>query len=286
MGFLSTAVLLNACGGDDDGTCAVGTLGCDCNSAGYCQGDLVCNASNTCEVAGSDSTDPVSTDSDSEPLGTDTFDSDHYANPAAGCDPQPENIYLTADETGWVDQCQNRFGIQGSWYDYTDQDGNGGGTSEITLDLSQAATGKVCAQGTAGAIQFGFSGTYWGCGIALDICDGHSLSACDLYDPRTNIIGFRATVEGELPATEIRVQFAETGNRNESAYLRVQGPGTADYLFADAQVWYSLEDEDTEASLPPANVESIMSIQFQVATIDDVDTAFNFCVSDVRPILQ
>lgn len=112
---------------------------------------------------------------------------------------------------------------------------------------------------------------------------------CSLFDPRTQIVGFRITVEGDdIPSSsdgilsELRVQFREEG-RAESTYIVVDGPGTADYLFEDARVQYAVDRGDT--SVPGINPDLVYALQFQITTIPEADTPFSFCVSKVEPIL-
>lgn len=227
------------------------------------------------------------------------YDSDQYGNPEAACDPQPEEVVLTAEvteESAWVGQCANRFGLQGAWFAYTDKED--GGLSTITMDYSAAPTGKICATGTGGKVYYEAYDKYWGAGFGVDICtmgtedtpvEG-TLGDCTLFDSRTNIIGFRITVEGDqIPSgpdgadPQLRVQFAEY-ERAESTYLIVDGPGTADYLFADAVLKYAIDRGDTD--VPPINVGLIKTLQFQVSTTTVEDTPFSFCVSDIMPILE
>ena len=306
---------LHACGGGDDNkdddSCMPGTVGCECTIAQTCGVGLACEG-NKCvaETGDTDSADGTQSEKntdDSEEEGSDgeddddkndtvdseqdTYDSDHFANPDADCDPQPTNIALTADDEGWVGQCENRFGLQGVWYAYDDNDD--GGASTIEIDFSDAASGKICTSGIAGEVQFELFSAYWGAGIGLNICETGgddseiiTLGECTLFDERTNIIGFTITIEGEqLPAdgSELRVQFKED-SRTESAYIVVEGPGTADYLFEDAEVGYAVAEGDTEVE--GCHPELLEALQFQVSTIEGADTPFEFCVSEVKPILE
>jgi hypothetical protein len=278
--------LFIACGDDDDdgiSHCTPGTLNCICTEMNECGEGLVCDSTGRCITAG---TGGDGTDTDVLPeLGG--YAPDQYANPAAMCDPQPTNMNLIADAEGWVGQCQNRFGLQGVWFSYTDQDNQGGGESTIALDLTNAGTGKVCASGVAGQVKHGFFSTYWGAGIAVNLCESGGdnsvvsvLGGCALFDSRTTIIGFRITFETEqMPDSQLRIQFSENG-RQESTYIPIVASGTADYLFEDAAVFYS-----TDTDVPPIHPTEIEALQFQVSTIETADVPFNFCVSDITPIL-
>ncbi len=282
ISFLISA-MVTGCGTDDDG-----------NS---CEGDA-CNTD-----TGSDTTQDSMEDTGSDtgeglpPL--DNFETDQYANPEAGCDPQPEEMMLTAeiseDGGAWVAQCANRFGVQGAWFSYNDR--SDGGNSEITMDYSQAVNGKVCATGVGGQVWYQDFAKYWGAGFGVNLCTMGdeenrvvgTLGACTLFDPRTHIIGFRITVEGDdIPAgpggadPQLRVQFSEEG-RKESAYIIVSGPGTADYFFDDALVHYKVNEGDTDVE--GTHVELINALQFQISTVPEVDTTFSVCVSNIIPIL-
>jgi hypothetical protein len=230
------------------------------------------------------------------------YEDDQYGNPEAGCDPQPEEIALTAEltdegEGAWVGQCENRFGLQGAWFAYDDNED--GGISEITMDYSEAPSGKVCASGVGGQVWYDDYAKYWGAGFGVNICTTgeedarvvDTLGECTLFDPRTKIIGFRVTVEGDqIPAgpagadPQLRVQFAEE-DRAESTYLVVDAAGgTADYMFEDAVVKYAVDRGDTDVE--PIHVDKIIALQFQVSTTAEGDTPFSFCVSDIMPILE
>jgi hypothetical protein len=281
-----------ACGGGDD-TGADGDADTDTDGDTDTDSD---SDSDTDADTGTEDTDTGSSGS------VDNYDSDQYGNPAIVCEPPAPNTTVlvsevTTDTAGtssaWVNSCMNRLGVQGAWYSYSDSDGSGGGTSTITMDYTGAAgaDGKVCTSGTGGMVQFELYGTYWGTGLGVNICESggdtsvkSTLQDCTLFDPRTKIIGFRITISGEMPVGggQLRVQFAEP-DRNESAYIVVSELGTADYLFADAAVQYAVDRGDTD--VVPIHPELIESLQFQISTVVDVDTTFNFCVSDIQPIL-
>lgn len=286
--FLYTTVLMTvvavfpaACGDDEP----EGEGGTDPCADGSCDSET--ESETATDTAEADTLDPI------------RYEDDQYGNPDAECDPQPEEIALTAeitDDGAWVAQCENRFGLQGAWFSYTDNDD--GGNSEITMDYSEAEDGRICASGIGGLVWYEDFGKYWGAGFGVDICtmgteeeriEG-TLEDCTLYDDRTKIIGFRITVDGdEIPSgpdgadPQFRVQFSEVG-RTESTYIVVDGPGTADYLFEDALVHYAVDRGDTD--VPPIDSDKIKALQFQISTVEEVDTPFHVCVSDIKPILE
>ncbi len=275
---------------------------------------MMCGEDNTDEAHGSctdcveDSAtaDTGTGDSELPPI---RYEDDQYADPDAGCDPQPE-IALTAELTdegdAWVDQCANRFGLQGVWFPYDDNED--GGLSEIIMDYSGAAEGRICASGTAGMVYYEDYAKYWGAGFGVNLCSTESddgtvvdapLGECTLYDPRTKIIGFRITIEGDqIPSgpdgadPQLRVQFAElerasseTVSSSESTYIIVDpAGGTVDYMFEDAAVYYAVNRGDE--GVPPIDTNKVISLQFQVSTTPAEDTPFSFCVSDIMPILE
>lgn len=297
--FLFLALLMSvfaifsvACGDDSDETPATG------EGEGEGGGTDAC-ANGSCDTATGNDTGTGAQDT-GEALDPIQYEDDQYANPEAACEPQPENLELTAEITddgdgAWVAQCENRFGVQGVWYSYNDN--NDGGNSEITMDYSQAESGKICASGIGGMVYYDDYGKYWGAGCGLNVCmEGpedarveNTLGDCTLFDSRTNIIGFRITIDGDnIPVTpggndpQLRVQFSEEG-RSENAYIVVDGPGTRDYLFEDAAVFYALARGETD--VPGTDPALVKALQFQVSTVAAEDTPFSFCVSDIIPIL-
>lgn len=281
--------LMAGCGDDDPATSPTGSD----------DPTTTDNDSDTGETGGTDTEQDSETENELPPL--DNFDSDQYANPEAGCDPNPEEIKLTAEivddgASAWVGQCTNRFGLQGAWFSYDDN--NDGGNSEITMDYSQAPAGKICASGTGGLVWYEDYAKYWGAGFGMNLCTTgpedarveETLGGCSLFDPRTKIIGFRITVDGdEIPAgpagadPQFRVQFAEDG-RTESTYIIVPSAGTADYYFDDALVHYAVNRGDSD--VPGINADMVKALQFQISTVVEVDTPFSVCVSDIQPILE
>lgn len=225
--------------------------------------------------------DNSSDEGDGGDMGTDT-DND-TGTPITG-DP------LTADADGNI--AENAWGIVGSWYTYNDN--ADGGTSTITGEVS--ATGGYCAVGEGAEILDDADGepaysVYWGAGIGFNLCleagaDGtdddviNTIGTCTSAD-LSNLIGFRLTVTGGIPDTELRVTFAEKG-RNESTYIIAKEAdidGEVDYLFADATVAYN-------TAAPEIVVEDISALQFQVSTKVGASVPFDFCIEDVTPITE
>lgn len=184
---------------------------------------------------------------------------------------------LTADADGNIET--NDLGISGTWYTYDDN--ADGGTSTITGSVSD--NGGYCAVGEgAEVIDSSDYGVDWGAGIGFNLCldaddNANTIGTCatDL----SSLVGFSLVVTGALPATELRVTFAEAG-RNESTYIKATTLDTAvSYLFADATVGYA-----SDPTANPIVVEDINALQFQVSTKIGATAPFDYCIEDVTPL--
>jgi parallel beta-helix repeat protein len=156
------------------------------------------------------------------------------------------------------------------------------------LEGTVSPTGGYCAEGTASQVLNDEWAVYWGIMPGFDLClepggegtdddEDHTVTSC----PRdlTGIVGFRMTVTGSLPATELRLIFSEQG-RDESAYIVVtELDESNEYYFADAEVGYMTDP-------PPIDVTNINGLWLHVTTTPENTTPFDFCVENIEPILS
>ncbi len=196
--------------------------------------------------------------------------------------------FLKADADGNIGE--NKWGISGTWFSYSDA--NDGGDSTITASVS--ATGGYCAVGEASQIQNGEDGnpaysTYWGAGIGFNLCYDDTIEGTDDDKALTiadctagdvsKIIGFKLTVTGSLPTTELRVTMTEKG-RNESTFINAKVLDVHEtYLFEKATVLY-------DATADPIDVSKVKALQFQVSTATSGATPFDFCIENIEPITE
>ncbi len=208
------------------------------------------------------------TDADSD-MDTDTdSDTDAY------CD--PDSYSIQSDWNGWVTAECNTLGIQGPWYTFTDE-------NESYIGMDTYPWGEICVWGYIRRVTDWSTG--WGAGFGMDLCqnDENEVPPFETYNisscPRdlSAVQGFSMSINGSSEK-EIRVMFGET-NRSENTYI-IAAPsgGDADYLFSDAEVIY-------DPSADPIAPQQVQSLQFIIAGDDTEDGYFDFCVSEITPIL-
>ena len=94
----------------------------------------------------------------------------------------------------------------------------------------------------------------------------HTISECDIA---LTTISFDIT--GVLPATELRVEFADR-NENVDGYLVVVEVGHVQMSVLDA----------VTSEWQPMNIDAIASIHFQVAASEALPVDFDFCISNLQ----
>ena len=186
-----------------------------------------------------------------------------------------------ADENGVLKS--NQWGITGEWFTFDDSDF--GGTSSVRGWTSER--GAYCAEGEAAqVIDVDEDGTLdysvnMGAGIGFHLCsaDNNFFTIGDCPVDLTGIVGFRLTVTGEIPDSELRVTMAEQ-NRDEPTFLRAMEVGVeTDYLFADAVVQYNVNE-------PAVDVSNINGLQFHVASFTTSATPFDFCIEEISVLIE
>jgi hypothetical protein len=196
------------------------------------------------------------------------------------------------DSEGYLDKSDNAAGVQGQWYSYAGLDStiNPVPLSPFTLDENN----RICTNGTTAPVVGGGFSEYYGAGIGFYLCYSddndeppefpYTLSECpNAKNMHTKIAGisfhFETTVKDEtVDAQElVRVVFREW-HREESPYAQVTAPGDYHALFRDAGFGY-------KEGLPsrPAEIHSIL---FQVAGSEDGKRNFDFCISDLKLLIN
>ncbi len=222
------------------------------------------------DPTGSDGGDDTSADGGTGDTGT-----------GNGGDITPCTNCVAADANGWIDGTTNPWGIQGSWFTYSDADTAAAGLTPSDITAHVSPTGGYCASGTAKAADPP-NWTVWGAGVGFNLCIDnddveHTVESCptDL----NSIIGIRVTITGTIG--DFRVTMAEA-DRDEGVYITADEAdnGTpVDYLFENATVEYRPSD-------PPLDKSLLRAIQFQVSSSQSADTPFDFCIDNVEMITQ
>jgi hypothetical protein len=186
---------------------------------------------------------------------------------------------IPIDETGWVAKECNNFGIQGSWYCYSD----GINMSSCMKDTVPYTAGMgMCLSGVLSA-----DSTAWGAGVGLGLNDsgtngGTTTSVKSPYNATMNgVLGFHVEISGDTGMQPVRIGF--TGSEaptDPSPFWEVPGPGKYDVKLADTLVpkaW------DTPSAGTTADPTKLYDMQIQIAG-GTIAANYNFCVTNVTPI--
>ncbi len=225
---------------------------------------------------------------DVSPDPKDTKD-DIRENPIDGIphDPNPDNSLMPNTE-GWLEQ--TAIGFQGDFFTYTDHLDGGNSTIKPEEGMPFYNNGSaLCVSGEAALVIDEEWYTYWGAGFGLSLCQPTSdrpsrslrftLSDCPFNPDLWQIFqGVEFDITGEW-GYELRVEFQERDHNLENPYIEVTDEGHIVTLWDEARVWY-----DTD--LRPSVVEEIDGIFFHVATNQDHATPFDFCISNLRAIID
>lgn len=195
--------------------------------------------------------------------------------------------------TGFVDFACNVYGIQGSWYCFSDMDTEANGGSEGCIQ------GAVPVGGTPGNC---LSGTipenvddYVGIGISLN--QGGGDSGKQPYNATASgVVGFAITVTGTITGADLRIGF--TNNNGSTAHYvapfvteaaPAAGGSTYSVLLAGPPVpsvpgSFGSSVADPDASLNPTD---IYDVQVEIPGQPNTAVTYsNFCVTNIVPIFN
>jgi hypothetical protein len=168
-------------------------------------------------------------------------------------------------------------GIQGSFFAFSD-DVTGGETT-IALDDFATAPTTVCASGVASAVPDGDSyDTHWGGGIGLNLGDPGQMQALVPWSAGS-VTGFSFTLTGTTIPGSLRFQAVTPA---EVTYCLNTVPSGANSVSLT-----SLAQECYNTATPgPAWTAStsLATLQWQVATVLDATTPFDFCIENLTAI--
>ncbi len=206
--------------------------------------------------------------------------------------PYKEIPIMPADD-GYIDGKSNEAGIQGHWYSYAGLDSHIVPEPLTKFELKER---KICTQGTTAIVVDGQFSTYYGAGIGFYLCFSgdtdsppefpYTLSECPISslspNMHTKIAGIAFDIEAnqpQKPFPEVRVIFREW-RREESPYVSITETGARQALFRDANFLYPAADRS------PSHTSEIHSILFQVAGLESGSLEFDFCISNLRVLIN
>ena len=216
-----------------------------------------------------------------------------------------EGVPLTPDAGGWVDGMGNTLGIQGAMFSYADTTtlATMTGTCDVCESPMTIDAGKVCIKGTAAKVDMNCTpeppavdcyGTFWGAAIGLNLHQEINPDTM-MGDPPTpydaaaaGIKGFSFEISGTTVPTSIRFKVEKPGATADSAveYCTTSmtpiltGPNTVTFDQLVTECWTTGGTPATEAT------SMLTKIAWQVVTNATSEVPFDFCVSNVRAVMQ
>jgi Glycosyl hydrolase family 12 len=214
----------------------------------------------------------------------------------AGADVYPctntDMSLLPIDESGFVQERCNTYGIQGAWYCYADTTLPGGSASNNGSSNCKdhvvpyvAASNGMCLSGVTSTT----SGAY-GAALGLELNTPGAVGGVDqtkqAYNASThNVYGFEITITAYNGATDnyaLRLTWT-TGAATTvtQPFVDLPGPGTYDVYFADAVVPGSFSDTSAGMRL---NSSAIYDIQLAIPKEGSTAVTYGFCITKLKPI--
>jgi hypothetical protein len=214
----------------------------------------------------------------------------------AGADVYPctntDMSLLPIDESGFVQERCNTYGIEGAWYCYADTTLPGGsasnnGNSNCVDHVVPyvAASNGMCISGTTSTN----SGAY-GAAIGLELNTPGAVGGVDqtkqAYNASLhNVYGFEITITSYNGATDnyaLRLTWT-TGAATTvtQPFVDLPGPGTYDVYFADAVVPGSFADTSAGMRLNPS---AIYDIQLAIPQEGTTAVKYGYCITELKPI--
>lgn len=193
---------------------------------------------------------------------------------------------ITHDSSGWVAGSSNGVGIQGSFYPYGDFTTMPlPGDTTVTLDPFEAATGTVCLSGVASEVQTPAGATmpdygrYWGGGLALNLADPGGMAGAGPWT-RGPVTGFSFTVTGPMIPPSIRFNANATGGAAAFCVNDIPTAGVTQIQLST--LLEACYNTPPGAALAPT--ATLQSIQWQVVTVVDASTPFDFCIENLTAL--
>jgi hypothetical protein len=221
---------------------------------------------------------------------------------AGGTGPVAEGVPLTPDTGGWVDGAGNTLGIQGAMFAYADDTTKASmmGTCptegcETPFTVNAGPPVAVCIQGEAAKVDMNCTpvapatdcyGTFWGAAIGLNLnqpIDPATEMGADPmpFDAATaGIKGFAFNITGDSVPTSLRFKVEDATGEYCTASATPVMVGANTFTFDQ------LVTECWTTGGTPSTGNGLLKIAWQVVTNASSTVPFNFCVSDVRAVMQ
>jgi len=158
--------------------------------------------------------------------------------------------------------------------------------AQINLDLNRVANP---AAGDAGAAPAGDAGA----GDAGDAGGGEVLGqVAQPWDPRpVNVVGFQFKIDGPMVAPVLSVSAAPSGRDPSLDPFCYRGASpvagqTIDVLFTDVRLaCWNAPPITASVFQDPSNYTTLNNLGWQINAGPDLAYMFDFCISDIKPIL-
>lgn len=185
---------------------------------------------------------------------------------------------------GWVAGTTNGVGIQGAFYTFSDAAGTPPGDTTMTPASFEAAGETICVSGVASQVQGTppAYGQYWGGGVGLNLAEPGAMMPALPWD-RGNVTGFSFNVTGTaIPAAfRFKATFYEGAAINEDYCVgAAAGPNSIRF---DQIVNECYVGGLGAPALAPA--AQLSAIQWQVATVVEESTPFDFCIENLTALM-
>ena len=191
--------------------------------------------------------------------------------------PDMSRVPLRFDDSGWISRSDNALGIQGPW------DVIAGEASAIDGAFENGTAVRVVGTATPDPAGEDYT-NYFGAKIGFHLCAdesiryfddnaAHTAGECPFNDILSRqIMGVSFSLDGHLPATELRVQLSEKG-RQDGTYKVVSGSGPHTVWFSETKIHYDPEAE-------PFHKEGFNGIMFYISSTGG-PTSFDFYINDL-----
>ena len=205
----------------------------------------------------------------------------------------PEGIALTATD-GWVAVDSNSLGIQGAMFAYADETSKLGPPA-MTEDFLGA---NACIKGTAAKVDLKCTpvapavdcyGNFWGAAIGLNLnqpideATGEGVMTPLPFDASA-IKGFAFEISGAAVPISLRFKVEDASGEfcNLPAKKVAVGPNQFDFAELTTECW-----KPTATSRKGDTAKAaVLKIAWQVVTNDKATVPFDYCVSNVRTVMQ
>jgi hypothetical protein len=217
------------------------------------------------------------------------------AMPAAGAIPRgaPGTGFNLTPVQGWVAGGTNEAGIQGAFSTISDATAaTPGATTIMPTNFMAATDAKICVSGSASQVVNNPTtampdyARYWGGGVAFDLGDpGQMMPKVPWV--RGRVVGFSFDITGTTipPLAQFRFGVAPY----EGSTIKDDGPSVGKIKMGTNTIMFSALHSQCYNATPGAalpDTAMLASLKWQVATVVTAATPFNFCIENLKAIVQ